>query len=69
MRLGSGVTVAVVYASGYSSDWTPSLGTFISSECGPKKKKKKKPKKNNKKKTIEEWAGKGWMKKGLEKEG
>jgi len=26
-RLGSGVSVALVQASGYSSDWTPNLGT------------------------------------------
>ena len=30
-RLGYGVAVAVTYASGYSSDWTSSLGT---STCG-----------------------------------
>ena len=33
--------MAVVQASSYSSDWTPSLGTSICCRCGPKKKKKK----------------------------
>ena len=33
--------MAVVWASGYSSDWTPSLGTFICHRCSPKKTKKK----------------------------
>ena len=37
MGLGSGVAVAVVWAGGYSSDSTPSLGTFICHECGSKK--------------------------------
>ena len=36
-RLGPGVAVAVVQASGYSSDSTPSLGTSICHRCGPKK--------------------------------
>ena len=31
----------VVQASGYSSDQTPSLGTFICHECGPKKNRQK----------------------------
>jgi len=39
--LGSGVAMAVVKASGYSSDWTPSLETSICHGCSPKKKKKK----------------------------
>ena len=38
-RLGSGVAVAVVSASGYSSDWTPSLGPSIYCRCGPEKTK------------------------------
>ena len=38
-RLGSCVTVAVVQASSYSSDLTPSLGTTIYCVCGPKKTK------------------------------
>ena len=41
-RLGSHVAVAVAWASSYSSDSTPSLGTSICHECGPKKTKKKK---------------------------
>ena len=36
------LAVAVVYVSGYSSDWTPSLGNSICRGCGPKKTKKKK---------------------------
>ena len=40
MWLGSGVAVAVVLASGYSSDYTPSLGTSICHKHSPKKKKK-----------------------------
>jgi len=40
MQLGSGVAVTVVYASGYSSDLTPSLGSSICHRCGPKKAKK-----------------------------
>ena len=43
-RLGSCVAVAVAQAGGYNSDWTPSLGTSMCHECGPKKKKKKKKK-------------------------
>jgi len=37
MRFRSGIAVAVVQASSYSSDSTPSLGTSISCTCGPKK--------------------------------
>ena len=40
--LGSCIAVAVVQASGCSSDSTPSLGTSICSGCGPKKQKKEK---------------------------
>ena len=36
-RLRSGFAVAVVWASGCSSDWTPSLGTSICRKCGAKK--------------------------------
>ena len=36
-RLGSGVAVAVAWASGYSSNWTPSLGTSICHGCSSKK--------------------------------
>ena len=39
-RLGSCVSVAVVWVGGYSSDWTPSLGTSTCHGCGPKKDKK-----------------------------
>ena len=42
MRLRSGVAVAVVKASGYSSDSTSSLGTSICQGCSAKKTKKKK---------------------------
>ena len=38
-RLGSGVAVAVVYASSCSSNSAPSLGTSICRRCGPKKQK------------------------------
>ena len=36
-RLGSHVAVALAWASGYSSDSTPSLGTSICRRCSPKK--------------------------------
>ena len=42
MRLGSHVAVAVAMAGNYSSDSTPSLGTFVCCGCGPGKTKKKK---------------------------
>ena len=45
MQLGSGTTVAVMWASNCSSDLTPSLGNLICCGCGPKKTKKKKKKK------------------------
>ena len=41
-QLGSCVAVAMVQAGCYSSNSTPSLGTFTCCRCGPKKKKKKK---------------------------
>ena len=41
-RRGLNLAVAVAKASGYSSDWTSSLGTSISLGCGPKKDKKTK---------------------------
>ena len=44
MQLKSGDAVAVAYASSYSSDSIPSLGTSICHRCRPKKKKKKKRK-------------------------
>ena len=37
MRLRSGVAVAVVEASSYSFNFTPSLGTSICRACGSKK--------------------------------
>ena len=40
-QLGPCVAVALVQASGYSSNWTPSLGTSICHSCGPKNKKQK----------------------------
>ena len=42
MRDGPGVAVAVVQASSYSTNSTPSLGTSICLGFGPKKTKKKK---------------------------
>ena len=48
MQLRSHVDMAVVLASGYSSNSTPSLGTSICHSWGPKKKKKKKKKNNEK---------------------
>ena len=41
MGLGSGITVVVVKASSYSSESTPSLGTYICHRCSPRKKKKR----------------------------
>ena len=54
MWLRSHIAVAVVQASGYSPDSTPSLGTSIRHKCGPKKTKKKK-KKKKKKATMKIW--------------
>ena len=42
MRLGSQVAVALAWASSYSSDSTPSLGTSICRGSGPRNSKKKK---------------------------
>ena len=47
MWLRSGVAVSVAVVSSYSSDLTPSLGTFICSRCSPKKKQT-----NNKSRTM-----------------
>ena len=53
--------VAVVKASSYSSDKTPSLRTSICRGCGPKKrhththKKKKRKEKKNPKRQLTEW--------------
>ena len=44
-RLGFCVAVAVLQASSYSSNLTPSLGTSLCCEWSPKKQKKKKKKK------------------------
>ena len=44
MRLRSRVAVAVVWASGYGSDLTPSLGTSICVCVALKRKKEKKKK-------------------------
>ena len=44
-RLGSHIAVALVQAGGYSSDWTPSLGTSICHGSSPRKGKKEKKKK------------------------
>ena len=54
MRLGSHMAVAV--AGSYSSDSTPSLGTPICCECGPKKTKKKKKRKKGRKEERKEDA-------------
>ena len=50
MQLRSHVAVAVLQASGYSSDWTPSLGTSICRESGPRNGKRTKKKKKSRKK-------------------
>ena len=48
MQLRLHVTVAVVEAGSYSSDWTPSLGTSICHGYGPKSQKTKQNKKTQK---------------------
>jgi len=45
MQLGSSVAVAVVQASSYSSNLTPSLGTPYATDAALKRQKKKKKKK------------------------
>ena len=47
-RLRSCTAVAVAEVGRYSSNWTPSLGTFICRGCSPKKKTKDKNKQTNK---------------------
>ena len=47
MRLRTRVAVAVAVAIGYSSNVTPSLGTFECRRCSPKNTLKKKKKKKN----------------------
>ena len=49
MWLGSCIAVAEVWASSYSSNLTPSLGTSICHKCGPKKTKDKKKKRKERK--------------------
>ena len=44
-QFGSGIAVLVEQASGYSSDWTSSLGTSICFRCRLKKTKRKKERK------------------------
>ena len=46
MQVKSGIAVAVMQASGYSSDYTPSLGTSICLGGGPRKDKKNPPANN-----------------------
>ena len=45
MKLGSGIAVAVTWAGGCSSGWTPSLGNSICLRCGPRKDQSQKKKK------------------------
>ena len=52
MQLRSGIAVAVAYASGYSSDSTPSLGTSICHGCSPKKFKRQKKKERKKERNM-----------------
>ena len=47
--LGSHVAVTVAVAGSYRSDLTPSMGTSMCCECGPKIKKKEKKKKEKRK--------------------
>ena len=49
-QLRPGVAVAVVWACGYNSDSTPSLGTSTCCKCGPKIDQKKQQLQNQKKK-------------------
>ena len=51
MQPESSIAVAVVWASGYGSSSTPSLGTSICPRCSPKTKIKTKNKTNKKTKT------------------
>ena len=52
MWLGSGIAVAVAWASGYCSKLTHSLGTSICCGYGPEKKKKKNKKQRTKVATM-----------------
>ena len=49
MQLRSDIAVALAQAGGYSSDWTPGLGTSMYHRCGPKRTKRQKKKKKKKK--------------------
>ena len=60
--LRSGAAVALAQAGGYSTDWTPSLGTSTCRGCGPKKKKKKRETDNRRWLSVT-WPG-GQMVKG-----
>ena len=55
MWLRSGIAAAVVYADSYSTDSTPSLGTYICHRHGPKKTPKKK---KNRKESVDLNIGK-----------
>ena len=49
MWLRSGVAMAVSQVGGYSSDWTPCLGTSMCRGCGPRKRQKDQNKTKKKK--------------------
>ena len=55
-RLGSHNAVAVVQASSYRSDLTPSLGISICRGCSPKKTKKEKKKKRKRRSQAIKWS-------------
>ena len=61
MRLGSCVAVAVVQAGSCSSDSTPSLGTSICHQCGPRKKNKTK-KLSSSNLLVKVWSGSAFFK-------
>ena len=61
MQLGSSVAVAVAQAGSCSCDSTPSLGTSICCECGPKKKKTKKLP-TNKSSGLDDFTGEFYQK-------
>ena len=66
MQLGSGTVVAD--GVGYSSDWTPSLGTSICHGCSPKKTKNKQTKHQMLESHIAETLNKGLSAKSLIKD-
>ena len=47
MQLGSDIAVSVIWAGSYSPELTPSLGTYICHERGPKNTKTKMKKQKN----------------------